>query len=570
MLERTQPLRGAITKDAPPRVTFFFSEPVETVFSAVRVFNARGERADDGRVTHPGGRDSEVAVGLKTNVVDGTYTATYRVISADGHPVSGGFVFSIGNAGPPPQQTVADLTKSGGSTRPTSVPFTAARALQYAAIAVAVGGLLFVFSAWFGGLREAGGAAAEGASRAFAQRARSIVLSAVVVGILSGLAGIVLQGAAAAGVSTWSAARPSVVSNVLHTEFGSMWGIRVLVWCLLGGIVLALFARESVPVLRPATLSAAGVALAPRFRSRPQAVALLAPLLFLVVSPALAGHAHTKAPTAVLIPTNALHVAGMSAWIGGLVMLLFALPTATRRLETADRARLLAGVVVRFSTIAGAAVAVLLITGIVQSLYFVGLSRHNLLHTSYGQAVLVKIGLLVGLLAFGGLNRQVTVPRLRRLAAAGAAAGRTGLLLRRAIQAEIALAAVVLGATGVLTGLAPATDELKGPYSATTQLGPAQLELVVDPAKVGRNLVHLYLINARDGTQYDRAKEVTFAWSLPSKDIGPIEQVASRAGPGHFVITDATLGVSGRWSLTIGARVSEFDAYYKKLDISIR
>jgi copper transport protein len=260
----------------------------------------------------------------------------------------------------------------------------------------------------------------------------------------------------------------------------------------------------------------------------------------------------------------------MSAWIGGLVMLLFALPTATRRLETADRARLLAGVVVRFSTIAGAAVAVLLITGIVQSLYFVGLSRHNLLHTSYGQAVLVKIGLLVGLLAFGGLNRQVTVPRLRRLAAAGAAAGRTGLLLRRAIQAEIALAAVVLGATGVLTGLAPATDELKGPYSATTQLGPAQLELVVDPAKVGRNLVHLYLINARDGTQYDRAKEVTFAWSLPSKDIGPIEQVASRAGPGHFVITDATLGVSGRWSLTIGARVSEFDAYYKKLDISIR
>jgi copper transport protein len=571
MLERTEPLRGVVTKQQPKRVAFYFSEPVETVFSAVRVFNAKGERADDNHVVHPGGRPSVVAVGLKPELADGSYTATYRVISADGHPVSGGFVFSNGKAGPPPRKTVADLTQGGGSTRPTSVSFTAARAFQYAAIALALGGLLFVFTAWFGGLREAAPVAgAEESSLAFARRARSLILLAVVAGIVSGLAGILLQGAAAAGVSTWSAARPSIVSNVLQTEFGSIWGIRILVWVLLGGLVRILFARESVPVLRPATLSAAGFALAPRFRNRGQLALLLLPVSFLAVSPALAGHAHTKSPTALLVPTNTAHVVAMSAWIGGLAMILFALPQATKRLEAADRGRLLAGVIVRFSTLAGIAVAILLVTGIVQSLFFVGLSLDNLLHTSYGQAVLVKIGLLVGLLAFGGLNRQVTVPRLRRLAAAGDAAGRTGLLLRRAVQAEIALAVVVLGATGVLTGLAPSTGVTKGPYSATTELGPAQLELTVDPARVGQNLVHLYLINARDGTQYDRAKEMTLAWTLPSKNIGPIEVVARRAGPGHYVVTDAALGLSGRWSLTVAARVSEFDAYYSRLKIPIR
>ena len=87
---------------APRAVTFRFDEPVEGNFGAVRVYDAKGRRVDDSKVVHPGGRGAEVGVGLRSGLADGTYTATYRVISADSHPVSGGVVFSVGKPRPGP------------------------------------------------------------------------------------------------------------------------------------------------------------------------------------------------------------------------------------------------------------------------------------------------------------------------------------------------------------------------------------------------------------------------------------------------------------------------------------
>ena len=109
-LEATSPARGADLKTAPRAVTFRFDEPVEGNFGAVRVFDAKGGRVDDNRVVHPGGRGPELSVGLTPGLADGTYTATYRVISADSHPVSGGVVFSIGKPGTGPAATVSDLS----------------------------------------------------------------------------------------------------------------------------------------------------------------------------------------------------------------------------------------------------------------------------------------------------------------------------------------------------------------------------------------------------------------------------------------------------------------------------
>ena len=64
-LEGTSPERGAVVKTAPRAVTFRFDEPVEGNFGAVRVYDAKGRRVDDGKVVHPGGRGSEVGVGLR-------------------------------------------------------------------------------------------------------------------------------------------------------------------------------------------------------------------------------------------------------------------------------------------------------------------------------------------------------------------------------------------------------------------------------------------------------------------------------------------------------------------------
>src|ERR1700679_1017496 len=103
-LEGTSPERGAVVKHEPGAVIFRFDEPVEGNFGAVRVYDADGARVDEGDAFHPDGEGPRLGVHLKPGLPDGSYTATYRVISADGHIVSSGFVFSIGKAGRTPKE----------------------------------------------------------------------------------------------------------------------------------------------------------------------------------------------------------------------------------------------------------------------------------------------------------------------------------------------------------------------------------------------------------------------------------------------------------------------------------
>src|SRR5205085_11972456 len=114
---------------------------------------------------------------------------------------------------------------------------------------------------------------------------------------------------------------------------------------------------------------------------------------FLAISPALAGHAETQSPSGLLIPTDTLHVAAMSTWVGGLLVLIAVLPLATRSLDAPDRTRLLSAVLLRFSPIALVSACVILVSGLVQAYVHVR-AVDNLVTTGYGRAVLAKMVLL--------------------------------------------------------------------------------------------------------------------------------------------------------------------------------
>jgi copper transport protein len=362
---------------------------------------------------------------------------------------------------------------------------------------------------------------------------------------------------------------PSVIREVLETHFGFLWGARVVVWLAFAGAVLLAYRRKSMPVMRPATLSSAGLALPRGFGSTTYLTAIVIPLALLAVSPALAGHANAQTPTALLLPSTTAHVVAIGVWIGGLAMLLFVLPGAMRSLDLVNRGRLLASVLLRFSTLAGVCVAVVLLTGIVQSIVYVR-NLDNLLHTEYGQILLAKIVVFVGLLAIGGYNRQFSVPRLKKIAAGGETPGRAGVLLRRALRAEVVLAVVVLGITGALAGFAPstATGTTSGPFAKTDTIGPAQIQLTVDPALVGANLMHLYLLDPQTGAQWDRAKEVRIKLVQPEKQI-ELDATTRKGGPGHYVVDTALLSSDGTWDVQITARVTEFDEYSKTIQVPI-
>jgi copper transport protein len=393
---------------------------------------------------------------------------------------------------------------------------------------------------WRGG---AEGAPAE-AQAAFARRRRTLLIAGLALGLAAGAAGLVLQGATAAGTSFWSALDPDTVREVLGTRFGTVWGLRLADLVLLGAVLAVSGTR------------------------RPWAWA--PPAAFLAVTPALAGHATTQHPVALLAPLDVVHVVAMSAWIGGLIALLAAVPAATRTIHgAAERSVLLSATVSRFSTVALASVAALLVSGTVQSIVHLR-SFGDLVHTAFGRAVLIKIGLVVALLALGAINRRRSVPRLRALARDGAAPGAAGRLLRSTLRGEVALVVAVLGVTAALVSYAPPSALSAGPYAKTTRTGPLEVELAVDPARTGTNAIHLYLFRATDGAPFAGTKELTVEASLPGKGIGPLKATVHRAGPGHYVADAMVLAPAGTWRLRVTDRVSDFDQHTADFEVPIR
>lgn len=548
----TSPTSGATVQAQPKEVIFEFNQDVGGTLGAVRVYDAQGNEVDDLNVSHPDGNEHWMGVGLKAHLSDGTYTATYRVISADTHIVYGGLVFNIGHAGAAPKFTVAGLIGKNKSGRVTVIAFGVVRGLNYLTLALMVGGLVFLFFAWLPGFTAVAGSEQRWslASTVFAARIGRLLAVAVVLGLIVSVLGVLLQGAIAAGVSLWSALKGSIVNDTLNSRFGWVWGLRALDWALLGALLLTM---------------------RPLGRRPPRAIAALLALggAYLVMTPALAGHASIEGPVAVFFPSDVLHVLAGSVWVGGIACLLFALPGATRKLEGAERSRLLLATLARFSPLALGAVVVIAVTGIIQA-YIDVRSFHGLFHTTYGALIIVKVILLLALIGFGWVNRERVIPMLKQLVGDGQSPGGVGALTRRTMRGEFALMLCVFGVTAALISYAPPIDAASGPFSINTTIGPAELEMTVEPARVGSNTIHLYLINAKDGSQFTATKELVATADLPAKGIGPLPLKANLAGPGHYAFNSAELSPGGTWDIEITDRVSEFEEFSKTVKVSIR
>jgi copper transport protein len=570
-LEGTSPPQGAVVKQEPSAVIFEFDEPVEGNFGAVRVYDATGERVDEGDAFHPDGEGPRLGVHLKANLPDGSYTATYRVVSADGHIVSSGYVFSIGREGKAPTETVGELIGGSGNGKVTEIAYGLARGLEYTAIALAVGGIAFLLICWLPAFGAAAGVGKDSrcsAARAFLSRLRTILWVAAAIGLVATAAQIVLEGAEAAGISGFSAIKKTTIEETLQTRFGTVWSFAFLAWIAVA--LLAYFvglagrgARDPLPHEQRGGSSGGP---SPRaFATLPMVV----PLVYLVLCPALSGHGSSQSPVALNFTVNALHVGAMAVWLGGLGALLLVLPAATRSATTpTDRGRLLAGPLARFSNVALAMVALLMATGLIQAYVYV---RHlgDLVSTGYGRAVLAKFLLLLGVMAVAAFNRRDSVPRLEAIAERGESPGHPGVLLRRALRAEVALLAVVIAVTAALASYAPPVTAEGGPFSVTTEVGPTTLEMDVDPARVGANSMHIYFFDAKTGAPYKQGKELTVTATLPDKSIGPLPLTVQSAGPGHYIVQGALLNAPGEWKIDLTFRISDFDQLEKAVEVDI-
>jgi copper transport protein len=477
-LLNSKPKAGQVLERSPRAVLLVFDEAIDPQFVQLRVEDRAGGRVDRGEPYHPGGREERLAVRLQPRL-DGAYVASYRVISEDGHPVVKRTPFRVrapmaerkeraeGQMSPPAGAGPSGgaMQASGGGEHEdlepsgmTDAAFAVTRGLGYLAIALAVGGLVFLFVVWLPALVQVagGGSGWLAASERFARLARGIVVGAVLLGLAATAGAIVLQAATSTGTSFWTALDADAIDAVSDTRPVRAWTARLGLWLLFGITVLVLLRPQRVPGLRRAALGAVGAAPA-RPLSRPQ-VALLGVIIgALAFTAAAAGHSWTHSPRGVLVLADTAHVLALSAWLGGLAMLLVALPIAVRALAGRERIPLVAAAVGRFSRLAMLAVALLLLSGIVQSIVLVG-ALDAFVETAYGRLVLAKIALFLGLVSLGAYNQRRLLPRLRSVADEHEEPARAAALLRRSVACEVGLALVVLGLASVLV----ATDPVAG------------------------------------------------------------------------------------------------------------
>ncbi|MEU5941243.1 copper resistance protein CopC [Micromonospora sp. NPDC047548] len=515
VLVASSPVASAVVPSAPPEVVLTFSESVRKVTGKIRVIAPDGSRADRGEPTFEG---SVVTVPVDPSGPRGTYLVSYRVISADSHPVSGAFTYSVGAPSSPP-------TDSGVDSRANPVVDTAvkvAKYLGYAGLLLVVGPALVLAALWPQRLSRRGPARLAWAGAGLLA--------------LATLAELWLQVPYTAGGGLID-----VTGAGLGEVLGSTYGTAHLV--RLGLLAAAVF------LLRPLTRGPVG-------RTDALILAVLAGAALFTWP--LAGHAAASPAPAVSVVVDAVHLGSMAVWLGGLVML------AVFLLRRADE-RELGAILPIWSRWAALAVAALLLAGIVQGLIEVG-GVQALVDTTYGRLLLAKIGLFALVLGVAAYSRQL----VRRRTAAQRPAP-----VRRAIWAELAITAVVLGVTATLVQTTPArvaagadgAGATPGYFSTTLTSPIYSLQVELDPAERGNNSMHLYAYTTDNRPQPVAEWKATAA--LPSAGIEPIDIPLLPLTDNH-VTGEISFPAAGEWQLRLTVRISDIDQATVTATVPIR
>ncbi|WP_222269951.1 copper resistance CopC/CopD family protein [Modestobacter marinus] len=536
----SSPADGERLQEAPAEVVVEFDEPVSLGAGYARVLGAGGERVDAGDADV---RDRTVHVPLRDGLPDASYVVTYRVVSADSHPISGAFSFVVGDG----ELLPADPADTGDATDAgVAAALPAARWLGFLGLTLGLGIPLVLAASW-----PAGWALPR------LRRLVSAGLGAVAAGaVLSFL----LQGPYAAGGGLGSVADPQLLGATLDSAYGLTLLARVV---LTAALVVLLRARRYGGAPGPAVLGTAAVLGAG-----------------LVVSVAAVGHPVAGPLPGLAVPVTAVHVAAMSAWLGGLVVLVAGV------LHRATPTGELAAALPRWSRLAGGLIAALVVTGVLQSVREVG-SLTALGQTAYGRLLLAKVAVVLVVLVAALVSRDWVQQRLgdgrrprRRVVAQAFAEGAdaeppdTVDVLRRSVLVELAGAVVVLMVSAALVGTPPARAAVATPVEVTLPLqsassaeGNGNVQISLDPARVGPTTVTLHLHD--DAGTLIQPQQIAAALTEPEQEIGPLELELAPAGPGQYVASPS-LPTAGDWTLTVTVRLDEFTAVTARTTFPVR
>jgi copper transport protein len=441
-LTASEPADGAVLERAPNTVRLTFNEPIEPI--AARLIGPDGAPTT---LALPRTIDRTFSISLPAALASGGYAISWRVLSADAHPVGGTIGFSIGTGAVSPRTSNDDA-----QWRTVSM---VNRAVGDIASLFALGAMLFAALV----LR-------------FRQRefSRPAIVAAAGIGALANVLAVAIAGA---WVMDASIAQIFSVQT-WQTGWQSSAGMRAFVCVIgLGSIVVSAYSK---PWWLSYGLLAAGA---------------------YVTSTGFALSGHVAALALPWLPQIGLtlHVLTAAFWVGS----LWPLHRTLRREPSAQAVKLLR----RFSDIAVGAVAILFAAGIYLAISLVE-NVTTLVGSQYGQVLLVKIAVAAVLLAVAAYNRFRLMPGLR-------SNGKSSLLKTIRLEIALAGLVLILTAVLSHTPpSAVASSNQASTYTQTHKTG-YRVSLDITPAHRGANQIALMLYDPNGAVRSDKEIAIDFS-----------------------------------------------------------
>lgn len=515
VLLESVPADGELLAGPPAEVALRFNESVEVTPDGIRVLDPEGERVDLEDARHGDTREW-VRVSLSDTAEDGTYLASWEVLSADGHVIRGSLVFHIGerSSGGPPDAIATPSAPPWVDTAAAVV-----RWIAYAAALLAAGIVAFLLL-----VHDRNAAERSGLFRAVA----ACALVALVAAPLS----IFTESLVFTLGDIGDALDPDRLRVVVESGHGTAALLLAIaaVWLFVAATVRNL--RSAVVMVPGAALVAAGFA--------------------------WRGHSAAADPAWLGLAANILHTVAAAVWFGGLVSLGAVVWRRYRRDEPGT-----IPLVRRFSGVALVAFLLVVIGGVILSIQILT-TPGDLVETGYGQLLIAKLVLVAIVVALAAYHRF----RIARNRAAG-----PGNIARYTLAGEVLAMAGVLALTAVLVGQDPNPSstavEPAGPYSDEGFVGDFHFVFSVDPARPGENTitVEFHAIGDADPASLQR---VRLEISEEELEIGPIVRDLEATAPGVYRHTGAELNLTGDWRITLAVRLSDFEEQRIAFDVPIQ
>lgn len=535
-LVRSSPAANAILPSAPSEIRLWFTEPLEPDFSRFTLRDGNGNTLD----TPHSQLDPNDAYQLFMEpgvLSDGLYTVSWRVVSsADGHQTSGSFSFIIG-------EPIEGF--SFASTQQTAIPADSAaiRWLNLLSLALLVGGLGFILFVWrptvspdYANMALASPSQPPAAQTIAHNHLIHFAWASWLLAGATALLMLLLQVSIFSDVSLLQAISHASLGQILtETRYGHLWLARLALWIGLG---LALWYASH--------------------DGRFAWVALGGGLGILLVQ-SMFSHASAAQDEVAGVANDWLHMVAAAFWLGGLAQFLNVILPLRRN------SRLLATLVAHFSNFARILVATLILTGLYSAWLQVG-TLDGLLNTRYGQALLIKLVLILPLVGIAGINLLVTRKRLQEGVAVW------GQRLQGLVSAEILLVVGIVAAVGVMTAIAPARVELEDKNIAAApepQPNPIierltadglNLTLTISPGWVGENTFDLSVTD-RSGTAITDVSLIRLRFESQTENLGESELRIEPNGDSVYTTSGTNLSVPGKWRLRATIqRPNQYDA----------